>query len=163
MSAHLSLLSTETYPRVSQRALNRWGVAYTLINNPDLIRYTASKLALKKKLLKKGKRLLVGGPGQLNSRQEPRVRSSGAAEAVQASSNKTVEAIVGVKDPEIIGIETFGIMQTPTDTSGTVLGAGVLETVARNLDTNIEAQTDTDIIEAPVKHHGEIRTDVDII
>ena len=45
---------------MSQRALNRWGVAYTLINNPDLIRYTASKLAFKKTLAKEGKRLLLG-------------------------------------------------------------------------------------------------------
>jgi hypothetical protein len=55
------LIYPETYPRVSQQALNRWGVAYTLINNPKLVKYTASKLALKKQLTKVGKRHLLLG------------------------------------------------------------------------------------------------------
>lgn len=51
---------------MSQQALNRWGVAYTLVNNPGLVQYTASKLALKKSLLKAGGRLLRGNTGVTN-------------------------------------------------------------------------------------------------
>ena len=57
----LLLPVADSYPRVSQQALNRWSVAYTLINNPDLLQDTATKLALRKMLLKEGKRLLKEG------------------------------------------------------------------------------------------------------
>lgn len=54
----------ESYPRVSQRALNRWGVAYTLVHNSSLVGTTASNLARKKEELlkrKKRQRWKVGG------------------------------------------------------------------------------------------------------
>lgn len=44
-----------SYPRVSQRALNRWCVAYTLITNPNLVEFTASHLALNKENQKRKK------------------------------------------------------------------------------------------------------------
>lgn len=45
-----------SYPRFSQKALNRWGVAYTLIHNSRLVQYTAANLALEKENQKKKKR-----------------------------------------------------------------------------------------------------------
>lgn len=138
----------ETYPRVSQQAFNRWGVAYTLINNPNLIQYTASNLALKKKLVEERKHL----PGQLNSTPThqhgdlwgkavlnlQRSQDLDAAEVVtEKNLDANVDAPLTVGDPWETGRPDVAIMATPADT---VLDtAVVVETSARNSDTNTEA------------------------
>ena len=110
---------------MSQRALNRWGVAYTLIHNPDLRPLTASRLALRRRLVKEGKRRLLQGVEDLHgvsTRDTPlsagTVGCAGVVAEESELQDKAIEVAGGGEEKvlqDVSAVET--LISPPGDTT----------------------------------------------